>query len=85
MTKTVLITGASGKIGRHAHAAFSKAGWQVRTFNRATDTLSQSAMGTDVIVNGFNPPNYKNWDTEIPRITREVIEAAKQSGATVIV
>ncbi|MDE0590853.1 epimerase [Halocynthiibacter sp. C4] len=85
MSKTVLITGATGKIGRHANAAFTKAGWQVRTFNRASDDLCESATGADVIVNGFNPPAYRNWATEVPRYTAQIIEAAKQSGAMVIV
>lgn len=85
MTKQVLILGASGKIGRHSALAFEAAGWTVRRFNRATDNMTTAAQGCDVIVNGLNPPNYKNWAGEIPKITADVINAAKHSGATVIV
>lgn len=85
MTNTVLILGSHGKIGRHAAEAFAKAGWTVRKFNRATDVLAEAAQGADVIVNGFNPAGYKNWATLVPKYTFEVIQAAKASGATVIV
>lgn len=85
MTQTVLILGASGKIGAHAAKAFASAGWQVRRFNRKTDDMTQAAQGCDVIVNGLNPPNYHDWARLIPQITAQVIAAARASGATVIV
>lgn len=85
MQKTALILGASGKIGRNARAAFEAAGWRVRCFDRARDDMLQAARGAEVIVNGLNPPNYHAWARLIPAITREVIAAAKASGATVIV
>ena len=84
MTKTVLILGGSGKIGSRAAEAFWNAGWQVRQFNRATDDMTRSAMGADVIVNGLNPPAYHDWERTIPAITEPVIAAAKASGAAVI-
>lgn len=85
MTKTVLILGGSGKIGRHSTIAFEKAGWKVKIFNRKRDDMVQMAKGADIIVNGLNPAGYKNWALEIPKITNQVIAAAKASGATVIV
>jgi nucleoside-diphosphate-sugar epimerase len=85
MQKTALILGASGKIGRHACQAFDAAGWQVRRFDRKRDDLTQAAHDVDVIVNGLNPPMYHDWATLIPAITRDVITAAKASGATVII
>lgn len=85
MHKIALILGASGKIGRHAKAAFEAAGWQVRCFDRKRDDMVEAARGADVIVNGLNPPKYHDWATLIPAITRDVIAAAKASGATVIV
>lgn len=85
MTQKVLILGASGKIGRHSIEAFSKAGWEVHKFNRETDSLEGVAQGMDVIVNGFNPAGYKGWATEVPKYTAEIIQAAKTSGATIIV
>ncbi len=85
MTQKVLIAGASGRFGSHARKAFEAADWEVRVFDRKTETLEMAAQGVDVIVNALNPQDYKDWDTEIPRITSEVIAAAKESGATVII
>ncbi|MEL6437185.1 MAG: epimerase, partial [Pseudomonadota bacterium] len=62
MAGQVLILGASGKVGRYAGRAFEAAGWTVRRFNRQTDTLVEAAHGCDVIVNGFNPQNYHDWE-----------------------
>ncbi|MXQ09789.1 epimerase [Alphaproteobacteria bacterium GH1-50] len=84
MKGTVLILGASGKVGRHSGKAFETAGWTVKRFNRRADDMIEAARGVDVIVNGLNPPNYHDWKTILPAITREVIEAARTSGATVI-
>ena len=83
MTKTVLILGSNGKIGSHSAEAFWNAGWHVRCYTRGTD-MTEAAKGADVIINGLNPPNYENWAQNIPAITRQVIAAAKSSGATVI-
>lgn len=85
MTQRVLILGGSGKIGSHAADAFWNAGWEVRHFNRKTDDMTKAAIGCDVIVNGLNPANYANWKKNIPAITKQVIAAAKASGATVII
>jgi nucleoside-diphosphate-sugar epimerase len=84
MTKTVLILGASGRIGRHSAKAFEEAGWHVRRFDRKRGDMTAAAKGADVIVNGLNPPNYHAWDTIIPQITEQVIAAAATSGATVL-
>ena len=84
MIQTVLILGASGKIGTNAARAFARKGWEVRRFNRETDDMTEAARGCDVIVNGLNPPNYHDWARLIPEITRQVISAARASGATVI-
>ncbi|WP_162653048.1 NAD-dependent epimerase/dehydratase family protein [Lentilitoribacter sp. Alg239-R112] len=85
MAKTVLILGASGKIGRHSKAEFEKAGWDVKIFNRRHDNMIEAAEGVDVIINGLNPAGYKNWATQIPKITNQVIAAAKSARATIIV
>jgi len=85
MTKTALILGASGKFGAHCSTAFKADGWTVRHYDRKTDDMTKAAMGADVIVNGLNPPNYHNWAENLPRITTQVIAAAKASGATVII
>jgi nucleoside-diphosphate-sugar epimerase len=85
MTQTVLILGASGKIGRHGAKAFAAAGWQVREFDRAKGNMLDAAAGVDVIVNAMNPPNYHNWAVIIPQITTQVIAAARVNDATVII
>jgi nucleoside-diphosphate-sugar epimerase len=47
--------------------------------------MAQAAMGADVIVNALNPPNYHNWARLIPQITAQVLDAARKSGATILV
>lgn len=84
MVGTALILGASGRFGRHTAEAFWNAGWTVKTFDRKNDSLNDAARGADVIVNGWNPP-YPDWQTQIPTLTRDVIAAAKQNDATVII
>lgn len=84
MQQTVLILGASGKIGSNAAEAFWNAGWNVRLFDRKTNDMTDAAKGANVIVNGLNPPAYHDWERTIPAITAQVIAAAKASGATVI-
>lgn len=83
MPQTVLILGASGRIGRHASATFAGAGWAVRPFDRASGDLAQAACGVDVILNGWNPP-YHQWQSTVPGLTRQVIAAARTGGACVI-
>ncbi len=80
----VLIAGASGLFGSRVAEAFAMAGWTVRKYQRRSD-MTRAAQGADVIVNGLNPPNYHDWANLIPQITAQVLEAARASGATVIV
>ncbi|MEL7106003.1 MAG: epimerase [Pseudomonadota bacterium] len=84
MTHTVLILGPSGRFGRHAARAFANAGWRVRSFDRQSDRLPDAAMGADVIVNAWNP-TYDRWAEDVPGQTDAVIEAARASGATVMI
>ncbi|WP_298851152.1 epimerase [uncultured Ruegeria sp.] len=84
MAQTALVLGASGRFGRNAALAFRKAGWDVKEFDRSTDTFAQGARGADVIVNGWNPP-YPDWARDVPVLTRRVIEVASNTDATVIV
>lgn len=84
MSGKVLILGASGRFGRHAAEAFWNAGWQVRTFKRAQDDLNEAVKDVDVIVNGWNPP-YTAWKREVPALTAQLISAARNSKATVII
>ncbi|MBN9888696.1 epimerase [Salipiger abyssi] len=82
MTGTVLILGGRGRFGRHAAEAFWNAGWRVTLFRRGGDLIS-AAQGTDLIVNGWNPP-YPRWAADLPGQTEQVIAAARASGATIL-
>ncbi len=84
MPRTALILGESGRFGKHAAQALARHNWQVRTFNRATDTLSAAARDVDLIVNAWNPP-YSKWADQVPGLTRAVIDAAQASGAAVMI
>lgn len=85
MTQTVLVLGASGLFGSHAAQAFGRAGWRVRRYDREAGDMAGAARGADLIVNALNPPAYHDWARLIPAITKEVLAAAKASGATVLV
>ncbi|TDT73675.1 dTDP-4-dehydrorhamnose reductase [Litoreibacter halocynthiae] len=84
MTKTVLILGANGRFGRNAAAAFSWANWNVIRFDRATDALPDAAWGADIIVNAWNPA-YPDWAKLVPQLTKQIIDTAKDTGATVLI
>ena len=84
MTKTALVLGASGGFGGQMALALQSAGWQVTRYQRGTD-MATAAKGTDLIVNGLNPPNYHNWGKLIPEITTQVLAAGRASGATILV
>ncbi len=101
MPRKTVILGANGRFGRAAADAFLAAGWQVRCFARSRPkavgliewiagdafnaaALSSAAAGCEVIVNALNPP-YTRWRHELPRLTANVITAAKSSGATVMI
>lgn len=82
--KTALVLGSNGRFGRHAMTEFQNRGWAVRVFDRKTQDLMTQARGADVIINGWNP-QYQDWHTQVPRLTKQVIAAAKDSGAIVVV
>ncbi|MEE8173550.1 MAG: NAD-dependent epimerase/dehydratase family protein, partial [Alphaproteobacteria bacterium] len=101
MPRKVIILGAQGRFGRAAADAFLAAGWQVRCFARSAtggsgaieriagdafdaSALAGAAKGCEVIVNALNPP-YARWRHDLPRLTANVIGAARASGATVMI
>ncbi len=85
MTQSALILGASGKFGHHAAQAFTAAGWHVTRFDRASGDLARAVRGVDVVVNGWNPPDYSTWARDMLPLHRHVIEAVSGTGATVVV
>lgn len=62
------------------------AGQEIRVEGDALNaaSLSAAAAGCDVIINAVNPP-YPKWSRDMPRLTKAVVAAAKQIGATVMV
>jgi nucleoside-diphosphate-sugar epimerase len=84
MTRTALVLGASGRFGRHAAAALAAEGWTIRRMRRGSDDPAAVARGVDLVVNGMNPPDYRNWAEEVPRITALALDAARASGALMI-
>lgn len=83
MTRNALVLGAKGRFGSHVADALEAAGWTVRRFDRARDTLPAAATGMDLIVNGWNPP-YTGWAAELAGLADQVIAAARASGATIL-
>ncbi len=100
MSDSVLILGSTGRFGRAAAAAFRTAGWRVTEWRRPepgavaedhiirgdlTDRATlRRAAEVDVIVNALNPA-YTDWEAELPWMTEAVIDAAKTTGATVLI
>ncbi|OWU86164.1 hypothetical protein ATO6_04745 [Oceanicola sp. 22II-s10i] len=82
--KTVLITGASGKFGRHTADAFASAGWTIRRFDRARDDLREAARGVDAIVMGMHPPSYDLWAAQFLPLHEQVIAAALAEDVPVV-
>lgn len=84
MSRSILILGARGRMGRNAAQAFAAAGWSVTAFDRATGDLMAQARSQDVILNAWNPI-YSDWQARLPGLTAQVIQAARASGATIMI
>ena len=100
MSDSVLILGSTGRFGRAAAAAFRTAGWRVTEWRRPepgaavedhivrgelTDRNAlRRAAEVDVIVNALNPA-YTDWEANLPWMTAAVVNAAKATGATVLI
>ncbi|OOY03563.1 hypothetical protein BMI87_16180 [Thioclava sp. F28-4] len=84
MNRRVLILGMGGLFGSAAARSFRAAGWDVDRYRRGTD-MAIAARGARWIVNAMNPPNYHDWANQIPQITKQVLAASRDSGASVMV
>ncbi len=84
MKSVALILGATGRFSKNMIAQLKAADWEIRVFDRKTQNMKKAAKGVHVIINGANPP-YPLWKRDTLPFTRQVIEAAKHSGATVII
>lgn len=84
MSRKALILGATGRTGRHAAAALSARGWAVTPYRRGGVPLAEAAQDAELIFNGWNPP-YSQWAKTVPGLTAQVIDAARRSGAAVMI
>jgi nucleoside-diphosphate-sugar epimerase len=100
MKGQILVLGAAGRLGFAAAEAFRDAGWSVKglvrpgaawrapqgidlveTNDRAVAV--QEARGTDIVLHALNAP-YTGWAQHALPLAYSAIEAAEQSGATLI-
>ena len=100
MKGQILVLGAAGRLGFAAAEAFRDAGWSVKGLvrpntgwraPRGIDVIEtndravavKEARGTDVVLHALNAP-YTGWAQHALPLTYSAIEAAEQSGATLI-
>lgn len=86
MTQTIVITGASGRLGQACQQAFSSAGWRVvshsltPTAHRLPQALPQVA---DVLLHAANPP-YTRWHTDALPALQTSIDLSLRLDATLM-
>jgi nucleoside-diphosphate-sugar epimerase len=86
MAQTIVITGASGRLGQASLQAFSSAGWRVISHSvapmahRLPQALPQAA---DVLLHAANPP-YTRWHTDALAALQTSIDLCLQLGATLL-
>ena len=100
MKGQILVLGAAGRLGFAAAEAFRDAGWSVKGLvrpnagwraPRGIDVIEtndravavKEARGTDIVLHALNAP-YTGWAQHALPLAYSAIEAAEQSGATLI-
>ena len=100
MNGQILVLGAAGRLGFAASEAFRDAGWSVKGLVRpgaawrapqGIDLIETNdravavkvARGTDIVLHALNAP-YTGWDQHALPLAYSAIEAAEQSGATLM-
>jgi nucleoside-diphosphate-sugar epimerase len=100
MKGQILVLGAAGRLGFAAAEAFRAADWSVKGLVRpgaawrapkGIDVIEtndravavKEARGTDVVLHALNAP-YTGWEQHALPLTYSAIEAAEQSGATLM-
>jgi nucleoside-diphosphate-sugar epimerase len=100
MKGQILVLGAAGRLGFAASEAFRDAGWSVKGLVRpdagwrapkGIDVIEtndravavKEARGTDIVLHALNAP-YPGWAQHALPLTYSAIEAAEQSGATLM-
>lgn len=86
MTQTIVITGASGRLGQACTQAFTQAHWRVVPHSL---TPGSSAANTalpvhaDVVLHAANPP-YTQWPTQALPALEQAIAISSRLGATLM-
>lgn len=70
--------------GRNWKSAPAKDVHQISGDAFDADALTAACTGHDLIINALNPP-YPDWTKALPPLTANVIQAARASGATVMI
>lgn len=89
--RTVLVTGATGNLGRFVVAKLKDSGWEVRATSRHApefpadlstgEGLEQAIDGVEVIVHAASSPVRKTRATDVEG-TRRLLEIARRNGVT---
>jgi NAD(P)-dependent dehydrogenase (short-subunit alcohol dehydrogenase family) len=86
MTQTIVITGASGRLGQACTKAFTHAGWRVvphsLTLGLPAHKLALPAQA-DVLLHAASPP-YTQWPTQALPLLERSIEISSRLGATLM-
>src|ERR1700734_4008946 len=98
-TRTALVIGITGSIGREVAEALLRRGWRGRALHRnpsaattagtlphamQSSDVVEAARGTELIVHAANPPNYRNWRGLALPMLDHTIAAARASNARIL-
>lgn len=72
-------------LSRNGQPAGDTSGWEwLRGDAMNRDSITQAAQGASAIVHAVNPPGYKNWDQLVLPMIDNTIQAARESGARIL-
>ncbi len=86
MTQTIVITGASGRLGQACAQAFTQAGWRVvphSLTNSVTTNNPPLPMHADALLHAANPP-YTQWSKQAVPALERALEISRALGATLL-
>lgn len=86
MTQTIIITGASGRLGQACTQAFTQAGWRVMPHSLTPKVSANNPAlpaHADVLLHAANPP-YTQWATQALPALERAIETSSRLGATLM-
>jgi nucleoside-diphosphate-sugar epimerase len=94
MARTIVITGASGRLGQACTQAFNQAGWRVVSHSVTPNAPHKAARNTprcapglperaDVLLHAANPP-YTRWQRDAMPALQTAIDLGRQLDATLM-